>query len=252
MTLPSTLAALFLAVQATGLPQAAPQRISPAPEYPFDVGERLEYTAKLGLLKLGEASLQVVEIDTVRNQPTFLFRMRLEGGNFIFKIDNTLESWTTVEGLRSLRFRKDDRENDKIRLSEFEIFPDSGFFREHGKAETRPTPSHPLDDAAFLYFIRTTPLEIGKTYRFDKYFRQEKNPLVVKVLKRERMTLPDGTQAECLVLNPVIDERGMFADRADARLWITDDARRLPVQIRSRYPWGTVTLRLERIVTAGE
>ena len=228
----------------------AVQSASPAPAYPFDVGERLEYTAKLGLLKLGEASLQVVEIDTVRDQPAFLFRMRLEGGNFIFKINNTLESWTTVRDLHSLRFRKDDRENDKIRLSEFEIFPDSGFFREKGRAETKPTPDQPLDDAAFLYFIRTTPLEIGKTYRFNKYFRQEKNPLVVKVLKRETMDLPDGSKAECLVLNPVIDDRGMFSDRSDARLWITNDARRLPVQIRSRYPWGTVTLRLDRVIAA--
>jgi Protein of unknown function (DUF3108) len=241
MMLPAVMSALLaLAAQA---PTAAP-------DYPFGVGERLEYTAKLGLLKLGEASLQVVEIDTVRQQPTFLFRMRLEGGNFIFKINNTLESWTTIDGFRSLRFRKDERENDNARQSAFEIFPDSGFFRESGHTDTSPTPAQPLDDAAFLYFIRTMPLEVGKTYRFDKYYRQDQNPLVVKVLKSERMSLPDGTDVECLVLNPVIGERGMFADRAEARLWLTTDARHLPVQIRSRYPWGTVTLRLDRVVSS--
>ena len=132
-------------------------------------------------------------------------------------------------------------------LRDYDIYPDSGYYRQRGKEGHQPTPSQPLDDASLLYFVRTTPLEMGKSYRFDKYFIKEKNPLVIRVLKRERMELPDGTKVDCLVLNPVIDDKGMFADRAEARLWITDDERRIPVQIRSKYTWGTVTLRLEKI-----
>jgi hypothetical protein len=51
------------------------------------------------------------------------------------------------------------------------------------------------------------------------------------------------------VLNPVVGDK-MFAPRADARLWITDDARRLPVQIRSRLPYGTITLSLKKMTPA--
>jgi hypothetical protein len=215
--------------------------------YPFAVGERLEYSARLGMLKLGEASIHVVGIDTVRGEPTFLFRFHLEGGNFLFRINTVLESWTTLADFKSLRFRNDNTENDRTRLREYEIFPDSGFYRQRGHETPQPTPAQPLDDASLLYFVRSTPLEMGRTYRFDKYFRQEKNPLVIRVLKRELMTLPDGRRVDCLVLNPIIDDRGMFADRADARLWLTDDERKLPVQIRSRYPFGTVTLKLEKM-----
>jgi hypothetical protein len=216
-------------------------------KYPFAVGEEFRYAAKLGMLKLGEASMHVVGIDTVRGAPSFRFRFRLSGGNFLFRIDNVLESWTTVGDFKSLRFRNDNKENDRARLSEYEIYPDSGFYRQRGKETPEPTPEHPLDDAAILYFVRSTPLEVGKTYRFEKYFKSEKNPLLIRVLRREKMDLPDGTSADCLVLNPVIDDRGMFADRAEARLWLTDDARRIPVQIRSKYPFGTVTLRLDKM-----
>lgn len=244
MNLLVSLTSLVLAVQ-----DAAP-RTSPA-DYPFAVGERLEYAAKLGILKLGEASLHVVGIESVRGEPSFRFRFVLEGGNFLFRIKNTLESWTTVSGFKSLRFVNDNTENDRTRLREYEIFPDSGFYRQAGRPEPQPTPASPLDNAAMLYFVRSTDFQVGRTYRFDNYFEKEKNPLLVRVLKREKMDLPDGTSVECLVLNPVIDDRGMFADRAEARLWITDDARRLPVQIRSKYPFGTVTLRLEKITTGG-
>lgn len=216
-------------------------------KYPFAVGEHFQYAAKLGMLKLGEASMQVVKIDTVRGTPSFLFRFRLSGGNFLFKIENVLESWTTVGDFKSLRYRNDNKENDRVRLTEYDIFPDSGFFRQRGKEASEPTPEHPLDDAAILYFVRSTPLEVGRTYRFEKYFKSAKNPLLIRVLRREKMELPDGTSVDCLVLNPVIDDRGMFADRADARLWLTDDARRIPVQIRSRYSFGTVTLRLDKM-----
>jgi hypothetical protein len=217
-------------------------------KYPFAVGEKFEYDAKLGMLSLGEASIHVVSIDTVRGEPSFLFRFRLDGGKFgLFRIQTILESWTTVGDFKSLRFRNDNRENDQSRLREYDIFPDSGFFRQRGLATTEPTPSQPLDDAAILYYMRQTPLEVGQTYRVEKYFKQNKNPLVIRVLKREKMKLPGGAEVECLVLNPVIGDRGMFADRADARLWVTDDERRIPVQIRSSYPFGTVTLRLEKM-----
>ena len=247
----ATLAALLAALQAAGgAPVPYPAAAPTSPGYPFDVGETFEYTAKLGVLKLGEASMQVVSIDTVRGQPVFFFRFKLEGGNFLFRISNVLEFWTSVRDFKSLRFRNDNTENGKTRLHEYEIFPDSGFYRQKGKTTPDPTPLQPLDDAAILYYVRSTPLELGKTYRVDKYFRNEKNPLVIRVLKRERMELPDGSKTDCLVLNPVIDDRGMFADRADARLWITDDPRRIPVQIRSTYPFGTVTLRLEKMSLA--
>lgn len=227
---------------------AAAQNNGPEPgKYPFAVGEQFRYAAKLGMLKLGEASMQVVGIDTVRGSPAFFFRFRLSGGNFLFKIDNVLESWTTVSDFKSLRYRNDNKENDRVRLAEYEIFPDSGFYRQRGKEASAPTPEQPLDDAAILYFVRSTPLEVGKTYRYEKYFKSDKNPLLIRVLRREKMELPDGTSVECLVLNPVIDDRGMFADRAEARLWLTDDARRIPVQIRSKYSFGTVTLRLDKM-----
>jgi hypothetical protein len=82
----------------------------------------------------------------------------------------------------------------------------------------------------------------------DRYFRKEKNPVTIEVVKREKMELPDGSKVPCLVLHPVIDTKGMFSKRSDTRIWLTDDARRLPVQIRSKFPFGTITLRLKEMV----
>ena len=218
------------------------------PAYPFGVGERFEYTAKLGLLSLGSASIQVVSVDTVRGRPAWYFRFGLAGGGAIFKINSTLESWTSVEDFHSLRFRRDSKENSKRYFREYDIFADSGYYRQSQAAATTPTTAEPLDDASLLYFIRITPLVVGKSYQLARHFMPELNPIVVTVVKRESIELPDGSSVPALVLNPVVGkESGLFSKRADARIWITDDARRIPVQIRSRQPWGTITLRLDKI-----
>ena len=231
-------------------PSTPPSRA--ADQYPFAVGETLTYSAKLGMLTLGSGTLQVAGIDSVRGVETFRLRFRLQGKTVFYSLDDVLESWVATDDFSSHRFVQDFVENKKSKQRTFEIFPDSGFYREKGRDTTFSSPSEPLDDAAFFYFVRITPLEVGKKYVYDRYFRKEKNPVTIEVVKREKMELPDGSKVQCLVLHPVIDTKGMFSKRSDTRIWLTDDERRLPVQIRSKFPFGTITLRLkDMVVPAG-
>ena len=224
--------------------------VPPAP-YPFAVGETLTYSAKLGLLTLGSGTLEVASLDSIRGAEAFRFKFRLQGKTVFYSLDDVLQSWVGTEDFNSRRFVQDFVENDKPTHRFFEIYPDSGFFRERGRAQSQPSPPDPLDDTAFFYFVRITPLEVGKKYVYQRYFRKEKNPVSIEVLKREKMELPGGKEVDCLVLHPVIDTKGMFSKRSDTRIWLTDDARRLPVQIRSKFPFGTITLRLKDMVLPG-
>src|SRR6185503_6850888 len=97
-----------------------------------------------------------------------------------------------VDAFNSLRFVQDFDEGGKSRERRYEIFPERGVFQEDEKAE-EPSVSNPLDDGSFLYFIRTIPLEVGQTYEFARYFRPDRNPVIVKVLGREKVTVPAGT-----------------------------------------------------------
>lgn len=229
----------------------APAAAAPPAGYPFAVGEKLSYSAKLGMLTLGSATLEVVSLDTVRGVESFRLRFRLRGKNAFYSLDDVLESWVGTSDLISRRFVQDFVENDKPKHRLYEIFPDSGYYRQQGRDTTLATPAEPLDDAGFFYFVRVTPLQVGRKYSYDRYFRKEKNPVTIDVVKREKMELPDGSKVSCLVLHPVIDTRGLFSKRSDTRIWLTDDARRLPVQVRTKFPFGTITLRLKDMVLPG-
>ena len=230
---------------------SAPAAAAPPTEYPFAVGEKLSFSAKLGMLTLGSATLEVVSLDTVRGVESFRLRFRLRGKNAFYSLDDVLESWVGTSDLISRRFVQDFVENEKPKHRLYEIFPDSGYYRQQGRDTTLATPAEPLDDAGFFYFVRVTPLQVGRKYSYDRYFRKEKNPVTIEVVKREKMELPDGSNVQCLVLHPVIDTRGLFSKRSDTRIWLTDDARRLPVQVRTKFPFGTITLRLKDMVLPG-
>ena len=221
------------------------------PSRPFAVGETLVYSAKLGFIRLGTGNIEVARIDTVRGHPAYYFRFALSGGNSLYRLNSVLESWSRVDNLTSLRYQQDNNENGKVRQRRFEIYPDSGFYRQEGVKDSLPTVEHPLDDAGFLFYMRTQPLEVGREYRLDYYFRKDKNPVILRVEKEEEMEMPDGTKVKCLVVAPIVGDRGLFARRQEARVWITNDAKRIPVQIRTKYPFGTIVLRLEKMTLAG-
>lgn len=249
----STVVGLLLLVQSPATPAAVAPAAAPpaasagAPSYPFKVGERFQYAAKLGILRLGTAWLSVTGIDTVRGAESFVFEFGLETTTMLYKSKNVMQSWTGTQDLISRKFHKDMVENNKLRKYYYDIYPDSQTFVQEKKAASFPSVSAPLDDAAFFYFLRTVPLELGKSYSYDRYFQRNLNPVTIKVTKREKMKLPDGSQVNCVILNPVVGSEGVFAPRAEAMLWMTDDARRIPVQIRSKLPFGTVTLVPEKI-----
>src|SRR3989454_985628 len=156
-------------------------------------------------------------LDTLRGVETVHFVFRIVGGALWYHLDQTMESWVGKRDFRSRRFLQDTDERGRQWHRGYEIFPDSGFYREEGKDSTFPTVAEPLDDAAFLYWIRTVPLEQGKRYEYRRYFRPDRNPVIVTVVGHERVSVA-GHKWNAIVVRPAIPNgRGIFAEKADAR-----------------------------------
>ena len=214
---------------------------------PFPVGERLVYGARYGPFSVGTATMQVAGIDTIRGVEAVHFVFLIDGGALWYHIHQNLESWVGRHDFRSRRFLNQTEEKGRSWERKFEIYPDSGFYREAGRDTTVPTVADPLDDAAFLYWIRTVPLEIGKRYEFRRYFRPERNPVIVEVLKRERVGVA-GKKWDAIVVRPRIPNGGgIFAEKADARMWLSDDSLRIMLALQSKFSFGQVTLKLKEI-----
>ncbi|MBI2407660.1 MAG: DUF3108 domain-containing protein [Gemmatimonadetes bacterium] len=229
-------AAASLAAQTVSLP-------SNAASVPWSVGERLVYDVRFGFIKAGTGEMVMRGVESVRGRPAWHGRFTVHGGYLALRVDDVLETWMDAVTLSSLRFEQDFKEIGRERQKTFEIFPDKKTYVQSGKPE-RPSVAEPLDDGSFLYFIRTVPLEPGQTYEFHRYFIPDRNPVKIRVLRRETVNVPAGT-FNCVVLQPVIKAKGIFSENGQAEIWLTDDERRIMVQMKSKLPFGSLNLFLK-------
>lgn len=241
----TTLLADVLAIVVALTMPAEPARQVPVP---FSVGERLEYDVKFGVLKVGSGRMEVVGVESIRGREAWHTAFTVKGGTFFYKVNDRLESWIDVENFASLRHVQDLQEGKRDRERRFEIYPDRMVYTENDGPEQQSA-RDPLDDASFLYFIRTVPLSVGQTYDFPRYFRPDRNPVRVRVLRKESVKVPAG-RFDAIVIQPIIKSKGIFSENGRAEIWLSDDDRRIMLQLKSNLSFGTLNLYLKSY-TAG-
>lgn len=210
-----------------------------AAPYPFSVGETLHYDAKLGMIPVGTATITVNPMARERGREAFVFAATGQGRPLGLRVGAELTSYVGASGFNSLRFHRRVFQGSSVEESQFQIVPDSSRYREDGRPQDWASPRDPLDELAFLYYLRTVPLKVGATYQIPRYFKTGYNPIQVRVVGRDTRQLPDGRTAPVLQLEITSRTLRMLVA-------MTDDAKRLPVEMELPLPFGRVTLELTR------
>jgi hypothetical protein len=221
----------------------APSKLAVALAHlPFADQERLEYQVKYGFLGVGSAVLQVQGLDTVRGTTAVHATFTVNGGVRIYRVNDHYESWFDPISFSTLRATQKIDEGSYDRQRNFEFFPERRTFTENTNPETATVPD-PLDEASFIFFLRTIPLDIGQTYEFTRYFRLDKNPVRVIVERKEHIKVPAG-EFNTVVVRPIIKTTGIFGEGGKAEVWFTDDSTRTLVQLKSSLKFGSLNLYL--------
>jgi len=69
------------------------------------------------------------------------------------------------------------------------------------------------------------------------------------VMRRERIVVPAGT-FNAIVVRPTIKTKGIFAEDGEAELWLSDDDRRMVLQLKTKVSFGTLSLFLRSYTPA--
>ena len=215
---------------------------------PYRVGEELTYRATFGKIPAGTARMRVDGIEMVRGRAAYHVVFTIDGGVPLFRVHDRYESWIDVQTLASLRHRQQISEGRYKRTTTYEIYPERATY-EHGDS-TYPSVANPLDDGSFLYAVRTAGVRVGETRRDDRYFRPDRNPVVLTGVRKESVQVGAGTFV-ATVVQPSIKANGIFSDRGEAHVWFSDDERRYPVMLRTKFAKFTLKLELQSI-TSGE
>jgi hypothetical protein len=144
--------------------------------------------------------------------------------------------------LASRRYLQDSHQGSYELYRDYHFDLESQVF-DLNESESDSIPADALDDASLVYFVRTVPLEVGKTYEWNRYFLWDRNPVILHVLRREEIEVPGG-EFSTIVVRPIIKAGGLFSEGGEAEIYITDDERRLPVKLVTKLKVGSVILEL--------
>jgi hypothetical protein len=213
---------------------------------PYRVGEELTYKATFGVIPAGTARMRVDGVEMVRGRPAYHVVFTLDGGVPFFRVHDRYDSWIDVQTLSSLRHVQKISEGRYKRTTTYEIYPERGVY-EQGDS-THASVAHPLDDGSFIYAVRTAGIRVGETRSDDRYFRPDRNPVVLAGLRQESVQVGAGSYV-ATVVRPTIKANGIFSENGEAQVWFSDDAHRYPVLLKSRFAKFSLTLELKSVVS---
>ena len=237
-------------VRAPGLPEnftpPVYQPLRSPKSNPFKVGERLVYSIQWMGIEAGTGILEVGDRTDYQGIPTYHFVSRARTSpNFskFYPVEDRLDSFAAVEGLRSHLYVRHLREGFYKHDSTTTV--DHQIGKAYYQDKTYKTKSGVKDDLCGLYYFRTLKdLEPGKTVVIEVFAYKKTWEIVANILGRERVVTPAGA-FDTLKIEPLIKHRGIFKNLGRVFLWVTDDARRLPVMVQSKIIIGEITASLQ-------
>ena len=96
-----------------------------------------------------------------------------------------------------------------------------------------------------VFYASSQTMVVGKSFEMPVSDPLKTVIVTMKVEGREELKLPAGT-FKTVRVQPTADA-GVVKNRGQIWIWYTDDDRHLPVQMRARSFWGTITFRLSSV-----
>lgn len=212
---------------------------------PAFLGETLRFAISVLGVSGGELTLSAKETE-LDGRPAYKFEMSAVSGEFlsrIFLVRDYLASWTDPRSFRSLRFETHTVEGKRVRddLIEFDYEKRVAY----GNGKPIAIEDFTLDALSSLYYIRLLDLAAARPVEL-KVVSRKLLPLLVVVQGRETVTTPAGTFSTIRV-EPKSSSEGLIGKGKNLLIWLTDDERRMPVQLRSKLKVGTLVGKLRSV-----
>lgn len=236
---------LALATASSSLPQ------------PFSTGETLSYGIEWRLIAAGTARLSLVPQKRTQ-APEWESKLHIESAGLVsklYKLDDTYRvemldqfcaassQLDAMEGKRHHETKVTyDKSARKATYLERDVLKNTVF-----KSAETEIPACVSDVIGGLYKLRSMHLEPGQSGQILLSDGKKSVSARVEAQEREEITTKSGKYKtvcyEAFVFNGVL-----FKKNARLQIWLTDDARKLPVQLRARMPFpiGSITFQLEK------
>ena len=230
---------------------------------PFAVGEKLSYEGKFSRVVRGitvaDLSFEVNSDESGNNQIVMEAKskgtvLRLFRFSFLQRYQTHFD-----EGLKVLRTIKFDQQKERVRESEANFDHESGrvIYTERNPKDPMKAPRTVASDFSgevhdmltSIYLLRTMPLAVGSAFEVSVSDSGLVYKVPVVVTKREIQNTSLG-RVMCFRVEPQVFGNGrLIEEKGEMVIWITEDARRIPVRSVIKAEIGQIDIRLKNFVS---
>ncbi len=220
----------------------------------FAPGEKLTYNVSWStIIEAGIAVMEVKAGQTVDGRQTYEFVSTTHSVGLlelVYPVRDRVVSVVDADGLYSLSFNLQELHGKKRRTRIMTFDPEKGTVVERlneDPPETFKVPPRVEDALSSLYYLRTLQdLTIGKTVVVNVHDSEKDWAVEVHVLGKKRITTPAGT-FDTIEVKTYPKYEGVFMNKGEIYIWLTDDARKIPVLMKSVISIGSIVATLTKI-----
>ena len=220
----------------------------PKPVYldAFGPGEELTFSIDYGFVNAGWAKMSVISIVEYNKRPAYYFETKA-GTNktfsVVFKVEDRVESLLDSEMFYSLRHEKHLSEGN-YRADRWFTFDQTNNRAKSKKYDVETYPNV-FDILSAFYYTRMLELDPGDTFYLPNHTDGRNYPLRVAVHCKETVEVPAG-KFDCILIEPILNAPGIFEHKGNVYIWVTDDARRMPVLMKTKIVIGSISASLTK------
>lgn len=221
--------------------------ISAEGSLPFQPGEKLTFDLKWTMIKAGEATLEVLPVETVNGVRSYHFVMTAKSTPFLdvfYKVRDRIDAYTDTKMTHSVFYKKKQKEGKTHRdiVVHFDWKKKEALYSNFGKKKN-PVSLSPgaFDPLSAFYYTRFSDLK--KNMVIERPVTDGKKCVIgkVTVVKREKIKVRKKKYDTWLLEPELKHVGGVFEKSRDAkiRVWVTADKWRIPVKIKSKVVVGS-------------
>jgi len=213
----------------------------------FGVGERLVFDVNYGFITAGEAVMMIPAFEWVEGTQCYKVQFNVKSTptfSFFFEVIDRYETYIDVDGIFPWRFEQHIKEGKYVR--DFSAVFDQRLHVARTTEGNFPIPPNVQDILSAFYFARTldySKSRPGEKTMLQNFYKDKTHPLAVKYLGRQSVEVEAGT-FNCILVEPMVQEGGLFKSEGRVVLWMTDDDRKMPVKVSTKVLIGSITAEL--------
>jgi hypothetical protein len=264
-------ALLILAMATLAVVPASAQSKTAARLHPFEPNEELVLVAEFSRAMLKNVDVAEFRF-TSRREPrhqaasgrtpySLRFTGEVSSKGFFAKLFNLrfrewMESIVEPASFTVHKTKRIDEQGKRMRVSEAVYADGKVSWTESDPNDPSRTPR--TADATFtgqvqdvlsaIYFLRTQPLVLGKTFEITISDSGRVYQVPVRVVEKKRLKTVLG-RVEALRVDPeLFGPNGMMARNGHISIWYTNDSRRVPVKAKIKTEYGTFDVTLRKVI----